>query len=618
MARPLPPIAVHAPRPAELDRTAQAELLAAARRLAELSEENRLLHQEVQVARRASELTAKLVVEQFVKLEDVLKVVEDKAVTEKQLRERLGVELRASEVRQKELEEARMAAEAANRTKSTFLANMSHELRTPLNAIIGYSEMLAEEAEESGQQAAVADLGKIQLAAKHLLTLINDVLDLSKIEAGKVEIYLEALQVAPLVNEVAATVLPLMEKRGNHLRVSCPADLGAMRSDLTRLRQCLFNLLSNAAKFTEKGTVSLDVRREPGAVEQVVFDVSDSGIGMTPEQLSKLFQPFTQADASTTRRFGGTGLGLTVTRHLCRLMGGDCTVRSTPGQGSTFTIRLPVETAARPAPTPAPIPVATPAGSLVLVIDDDPAARELLGRTLAREGYQVEFASNGSEGLRRAQAHPPEIITLDVLMPGMDGWAVLSALKGDPRTANIPVVMLTILHEQQMGLSLGAVDCLPKPIDRQRLLSVVRKYAHTAARQALVIDDDPTTREMLRRQLEAEGWTVVEADNGRSGLARLAEAIPQVVLLDLMMPEMDGFEFVTQMRRIDALRAVPVVVVTAKDLTTEDRARLNGNVARVMQKGAYGRDELIAELRALLSRTREETKGAVRSVAVET
>ncbi|MBI5543538.1 MAG: response regulator, partial [Deltaproteobacteria bacterium] len=507
------------------------------------------------------------------------------------------------------LQDAKVAAEAANRTKSTFLANMSHELRTPLNAIIGYAEMLAEEAEEDGRAEPVADLKKIHAAAKHLLSLINDVLDLSKIEAGKVEVFHETVDVAAVVKDVAATVAPLLEKKSNGLAVDCPAALGTMRTDLTRLRQCLFNLMSNSAKFTEHGTVSLAVRREAShGRDWVCFVVSDTGIGMSPEQLSKLFQPFTQADASTTRRFGGTGLGLTVTRHLSRLMGGDCTVVSELGKGSTFTLRLPAEAQAEPAPAAAAAPRSPAAtGPTVLVIDDDPAARELLERMLARDGYRVVCAATGKEGVRLAATLDPAIITLDVLMPGMDGWAVLSALKGDPKTASIPVVMLTILHEQQMSFSLGAVDCLSKPIERQQLLAVLRKYGRgQVPRRALVIDDDAPTREMLRRQLESDGWVAVEACDGQEGLARLAEGVPQVILLDLMMPQMDGFQLVAELRRREEWRQVPVVVVTAKDLSSEDRARLGGHVERILQKGAYSQGELLGELRQLLNAAHAE------------
>ncbi len=493
--------------------------------------------------------------------------------------------------------------EVADRHKSEFLANMSHELRTPLNAIIGYSEMLQEDAADLGAEQLTDDLGKINAAGKHLLELINAVLDLSKIEAGKMELYLESFDVAELVRDITAVIQPLAGKNGNRLDLDCPGAIGSMHADLTKVRQALFNLLSNACKFTEGGTVSLTVAREPAdGQEWMVFGVQDTGIGMTPEQLAKLFEAFTQADAATTRRFGGTGLGLALSRRLCRMMGGDITVESESGRGSTFTIRLPARVAEAVEETAAPAEPAEsafPGVGTVLVIDDEPAVRDLMQRFLAREGFRVVTAAGGEEGLRRARELRPDAITLDVMMPGMDGWAVLSALKADPDTAEIPVVMLTIVDDKNLGYALGASDYLTKPIDRERLVTVLKQ--HRRDRPVLVVDDDAEVRQLLRRMLEPEGYTVTEADNGRTALGHLRDVAPGVILLDLMMPEMDGFEFVAEFRRHEAWRAIPIIVITAKDLTREDRERLNGYVQKILQKGAHGRDELLAEVRELVA-----------------
>ena len=507
-----------------------------------------------------------------------------------------------------ELLRARREAEAANAAKSQFLASMSHELRTPLNAILGYAEMLQEDAEAAGQGALVPDLEKIHAAGKHLLALINDVLDLSKIEAGKMQLYLETFSVRQALDDVAATVRPLVEKNANRLELEGRGDLGALHADLTRVRQILLNLLSNASKFTQHGTITLSATRQAGdAGDELVFQVRDTGIGMTPEQLAGLFEPFAQAEAATAAKYGGTGLGLAISRRFAEMMGGGITVESEPGKGSTFTLRLPARQAtaaadsqpAEAGPSPDAVPVA--GGASVLVIDDDPAVRRLMSRSLAKEGFRVLEAATGEAGLTLAREQRPAVITLDVLMPGMDGWAVLAALKADPALADIPVLMVTIVDERNLGFSLGASEYLTKPIDRDRLAAVVRRHAGGPARRVLVVEDDAGTRALLRRILEPEGWEVHEAENGRVALERGGAQRPDLVLLDLLMPEMDGFEFLEAIRDRDGWRTTPVIVLTAKDLTADDRRRLNGGVERIVLKGAHSRDALVRDVRQLVS-----------------
>jgi len=495
---------------------------------------------------------------------------------------------------EEELGAAKDAAEAANRAKSQFLANMSHELRTPLSAVIGYSEMMEEEMEDGGDAAMLGDVRKIQSNARHLLSLINDVLDLSKIEADRMTTYAEDLQVEALVQDVAATVGNLVEQKGNTLVLDVQPGAGMMHTDQTKLRQCLFNLVSNAAKFTENGRITLHARRDG---DDVVFSIADTGIGMTPEQLAKLFERFAQADVSTTRKFGGTGLGLAITRAFCRLLGGDVTVASTYGAGSTFTMRLPATMPEQPAAEEEAAHAAPASKHLVLVVDDDPAQRDLLTRFLEREGFAVRTAPDGRAGIELARALRPRAILLDVMMPQMDGWSVLTALKADPALALIPVVMVTFVNDPALAGSLGAADMVLKPVEWSHLKDVMGRFRGDAG-DVLVVDDDPDARARLRHVLTRNGWTVSEAGNGQEALDLVAHAPPQLILLDLTMPVMDGFTFLHELRGRPGCGDIPVVVLSARDLDAADRRRLDG-ADRVLSKGGTDLRQLAGELRSL-------------------
>jgi signal transduction histidine kinase/DNA-binding NarL/FixJ family response regulator len=493
------------------------------------------------------------------------------------------------------LAEARDAAVAASRAKSEFLANMSHELRTPLNAIIGYSEMLQEDLAADSQVAK--DLGRIRGAGTHLLSLINDVLDISKIEADKVELHPEEFSLSDLIEQVAATMKPLADKNGNRFYVRAEEGLGSIQADRVRLRQILLNLLGNACKFTKRGKLSLSARRV-SRDERAWFEIEvrDSGIGISAAQQEKLFRPFVQADASTTREFGGTGLGLVICQRLAQRMGGEIRLESAPELGTTLTLLLPVESdklAADERLRPSEPSLAPATGPTVLLIDDDPGARDLFARVLAQRGFQPVVAATGRAGIECAARLKPDAIVLDVKMPGLSGWEVLSALKLSEETARIPVIMLTVMQQQEIGQALGAVDYLIKPIDPATLTATLRRHLGVTPARVLVVEDDEPTRDLVRRTLEKEGNLVSEAENGRVALDLLRDLSPDIVVLDLMMPVMDGFTFLQHLRQDPRHERLPVVVATARELSAEELTELESLVQRVIEKNAYSRRELL-------------------------
>ena len=550
---------------------------------------------------------------------------DDRALIERSL------ELSSQELSAKNdaLARARDEADAASRSKSSFLANMSHEMRTPLNAVIGYSELLLEEVGELSPEELVPELEKIRAAGKHLLGLINDVLDLSKIEAGRMDVRIENVDVRAIASEVVSLLGGAASQRENELVLKVEGPHRYARADAGKLRQTLVNLVGNAIKFTHRGRIEVALGRasaqdaaaagiaEWGPREAFTIAVRDSGIGIAPDALPRLFTPFTQADASTSRRYGGTGLGLSLARRFCQMMGGEVTIASSLGVGSTFTVWLGATEATESRPpvgtmtpqplaartwavpeavvaTAAPAPATRTDGPVVMVVDDDPAAIQLVERVLGSRGYAVVGLDGGALAVERAVEVHPHVILLDVVMPEVDGWRVLAALKRDARTRDIPVVMTSIAPEQDLGFTLGAAEYLVKPLDWDRLFGILSAYRHDAHEgDALVVDDDPAARELHRRALSRAGWDVREAADGRAALEAARARRPAVVLLDLTMPGMDGFSFVEHLHADPALHDVPVVVVTGRELTPEEQARLETQVARVLQKGNFDRSALL-------------------------
>ncbi len=508
-----------------------------------------------------------------------------------------------------ELEVQTMRAAEANRLKGEFLSNMSHELRTPLNSVMALSRVLLVKGKGRFTAEEAGYLEIIERNGKHLLALINDILDLAKIESGRMDVFAEEFSLGEKVIALAESLQPICEEKGVHLAVDVEEGLPRLFTDERRVYQILQNIVGNAVKFTPAGRVTVMARRRGDEVEVAV---TDTGIGIPEKDLPHIFDEFRQVDGTTARSFEGTGLGLAIAARSARLLGGRIGVESQVGAGSTFTFVLPLHAfCAFPAATGTRaglVPAMTEELSAgdgrrtVLVVDDDPRDAGLVASFLSGEGYDAVTALSGKEALRLAEVHRPFAITLDVLMPDMDGWEVLEALKRNPVTASTPVIIVSMAEDRETGLALGAIGVVSKPVDRGALMKEVRRVAPSDRASVLVVDDDETDRRLVAGLLASEGLEVNQARDGKECLALVSERLPDVVTLDLVMPGMGGFEVLDNLRRDPLTRGLPVIIVTAHDLSAKERERLKGTVASVVQKSSLASGELLKEIARILER----------------
>jgi signal transduction histidine kinase/DNA-binding response OmpR family regulator/HAMP domain-containing protein len=510
----------------------------------------------------------------------------------------------------------------AYRVKSDFLSNMSHELRTPLNSIIGFTSVLLGPHGEPLTPDQAKAIEKVLKNGKHLLELINDILDFSKIEAGRTPINIDSGEISEIISNVMITVEPMVTTKGVKLIQEVEPDLPILNTDILKVKQILLNLLSNAAKFTEQGTISISAKKYG---DMISISVKDDGIGIEPKNLDRVFEEFSQIDSSSSRKYKGTGLGLPIAKNYARLLGGNLTVQSEFGKGSTFILVLPPtfpkdklqkpgEEPAPPKGTPAAATTAVPSATrpapeksvapsssiLVLCIDDDAEVIDLLRRYLIPEGYSVRGAASGEEGIRLAQELRPAVITLDVMMPEKDGWQVLRELKNNPATKDIPVIIHSIIENRPLALSLGALEVIAKPSEPKEVLNVVERACRSKNQPIMIVDDNQDFADSLKILLETEGYRAVAMYSGENALKEIENINPSLLFLDLLMPGMDGFAVVKQLRSQERWRDLPIVIVTGAEITDGQRKSLNTLTQEFIEKSQFSKEMISSTIKKII------------------
>ena len=536
-------------------------------------------------------------------------VIENKRLESEQLEYQNNLENKIR-ARTKELFYAKEKAENAAQVKSEFLANMSHELRTPLNAIIGFCEILIEDATEIDQTGFVDDLNKIHKSGIDLLTLINDILDLSKLEVKKMDVNISSFNLSEILETVQNTLEPFAKINNNNIKVNKPEEDITINSDELKFRQILFNLLTNSCKHSENSIINLSIKKiKKNKLNYLLCNIEDKGIGISKEKIKDIFEPFSQVDSKDNNIIKGTGLGLTIAKAYTELLGGIISLESKLGQGTTFEVTILQDY--YKSSVKSNLAIDSKGKSIrkvesnqnILIIDDDILFLDMMKSKISKNGYVVHVANNGKRGIEKAKEILPDIIILDIIMPDLDGWTVYKKIKSIPLLSEVPIIIVTVGDYKKMAYDFGVKEFLSKPINWKSLSDTINKYKiETSKNHILIVDDDNVTRTILKKMLIKDGWSIAEAENGEDALKSIKDKQPALILLDLIMPIMDGFEFLNEFKNND-YKNIPIIIITSKDLSEDDLKYLNENSSMIIQKGNYTKDQLVGEIDKVIKET---------------